>query len=57
MHYVHSKLLGHTVDLFRSCPEKIMYMWGDHTMPVPYKVRGTIRYLFDIRYGGTIRVM
>ena len=36
--------------LFQSCPEKIIsYMWGpyvhvwDHMIPVPYKVRGTIR--------------
>ena len=25
-------------------------------IPIPYKVRGTIRYLFHTRYGGTIRV-
>ena len=35
---------------------------GDHKIPIPYKVWGdhtymwgTIRYLFHIRYGGTIR--
>ena len=39
----------------------ISYMWVDHTIPVPYKIRGTIRVTdsykvptFHIRYGGTI---
>ena len=34
-------LLGHSVGLFWSCPAKIIsYIWGDHTIPVPYKVWG-----------------
>ena len=37
--------LGHAVYLFQRCPEKIIsYMWGDHMIPVPYKVRGTISH-------------
>ena len=49
---------------FEAVLKKSLYMWGDCTIPVPYKVRGTIRVTdsykvpaFYICYGGTIRVI
>ena len=58
-------LLGQAVDSFEAGLRKSLYMWGgdhtymceDHMIPVPYKVRGTIKLLFHIRYGGIIRVI
>ena len=58
-------MLGHTVDLLRSRPEKItLYMWGDplqgsHIQIMSY-MWGEPHYkvpIFLIKYGGTIRVI
>ena len=30
---------------------KMLHLLGDHTIPVPFKVRGAIKYLFDKVWG------
>ena len=67
--------LGYTLDSFKASLKKsdctcggdhtymcgnLTYMWGDNTIPVPYKVRGTIRsYMWGAIHtcGGTIQYL